>query len=553
MLDEWRLNDTATRRTSEAVWTAAVVVAVYMAGGWLLAFHYNSINGDALSRVANGGYVLFSRDPHLAAIGFVWNPLPSFVEMPLLLLHSWVPSLISRGFAGNIMSAVFGGIAVWALAGMLADEKVPRPTRWVLTAAFALHPLVLYAGANGMSEAPYLCFLLVSARYLLQWVRNGRVRPLVIAGLALAFGYLTRYEVIVAAAAEIGLVGLLSVWRSHGGVRARALSAATEACVIGAPVAFAFAAWALVSWLIVGSPFAQFTSQYGNSAQLALGAGGTPGGPHQRLHYVTHQVLLLEPLLAIVVVVAIAAVVARRDAAALVPFAVFGSILVFEVFAFLKGQTASWLRYYIVEIPMVVVLAGLFASRQHAVAASRPPPGRQRSGGRPLALAMRGIVVAASIVGVAVSTTIVNSPSLAREETNQLQPIFYRNSPRAKVLRRLGTERQIAMYIASLHLTRGAVLMDVARAFTIWTQAPHPKVYLITPDRDFAAAVQDPVAFHVQYLLAEPPTGLGSTDELNREYPSLFATGAGIATLVREFRSTSDLGDWRLYKVIGST
>ena len=35
------------------------------------------VPGDALSRVANGYYTLFSRDPHLAAVGFVWNPLPS--------------------------------------------------------------------------------------------------------------------------------------------------------------------------------------------------------------------------------------------------------------------------------------------------------------------------------------------------------------------------------------------------------------------------------------------------------------------------------------------
>src|SRR5690349_4617983 len=39
---------------------------------------------DSLSRTANAFYVLFSRDPHLAAVGFVWNPLPSLIQLPLL-------------------------------------------------------------------------------------------------------------------------------------------------------------------------------------------------------------------------------------------------------------------------------------------------------------------------------------------------------------------------------------------------------------------------------------------------------------------------------------
>lgn len=41
-------------------------------------------NSDALSRTANAYYVLYSRDPHLAAIGFIWPQLPSILQLPLL-------------------------------------------------------------------------------------------------------------------------------------------------------------------------------------------------------------------------------------------------------------------------------------------------------------------------------------------------------------------------------------------------------------------------------------------------------------------------------------
>ncbi|WP_415635168.1 hypothetical protein, partial [Propionibacterium acidifaciens] len=62
---------------------AAAFVCYLAVALWLSA--HDLVFPDAMSRVANGYYVLFSRDPHLAAIGFVWNPLPSLAAIPLLL------------------------------------------------------------------------------------------------------------------------------------------------------------------------------------------------------------------------------------------------------------------------------------------------------------------------------------------------------------------------------------------------------------------------------------------------------------------------------------
>src|SRR5207247_1561770 len=117
--------------------------------------------GDAWSRVGNAYYVLFSRDPHLAAIGFVWNPLPSLVELPLLPFAALWPALVDRGFAGNLMSAVFMAMAVRQLWLWLAGLAVRTPVRIALTLAFAVHPLIVIYGANGMSDAPCLLFLII--------------------------------------------------------------------------------------------------------------------------------------------------------------------------------------------------------------------------------------------------------------------------------------------------------------------------------------------------------------------------------------------------------
>src|SRR6476660_7244053 len=96
---------TMSVRTERAVVLGACL-AIYLAVGAVLVYGYDSIAPDALSRVGNASYVLFSRDPKLAAIGFVWTPLPSLIMLPVLPLKFIWPSLLRVGFTANIESAV---------------------------------------------------------------------------------------------------------------------------------------------------------------------------------------------------------------------------------------------------------------------------------------------------------------------------------------------------------------------------------------------------------------------------------------------------------------
>jgi hypothetical protein len=75
---------------------------------------------------------------------------------------------------------------------------------------------------------------------------------------------------------------------------------------------------------------------------------------------------------------------------------------------------------------------------------------------------------------------------------------------------------------------------------------------VITNDRDFRLALTDPAGSDVQYLLVPSPgdaASLTSLDALNRTYPALFKTGAGIATLVRQFDGGPGAANWRLYRL----
>src|SRR6476620_5515115 len=82
-------------------------LVVYLAVGYWLQVRHGFIIGDALSRVSAAQSVLFSRDPHLAAIGFIFTPMTAMLQMPPVLLSPLWPDLTERAFAGSLMSAAF--------------------------------------------------------------------------------------------------------------------------------------------------------------------------------------------------------------------------------------------------------------------------------------------------------------------------------------------------------------------------------------------------------------------------------------------------------------
>ena len=150
-----------------------VPLAGYLWVGVQLSLVYHSYIGDAVSREANAFYVFFSNDPHLAAIGFVWNPLTSISEMPLILLKGFWPALTADGFAASIMSALFMAGCCYQLIRFMEDLGVGRVARWLLVACFALNPMIIYSGGNGMSEALFLFTLLAATRRLAGWLVRG--------------------------------------------------------------------------------------------------------------------------------------------------------------------------------------------------------------------------------------------------------------------------------------------------------------------------------------------------------------------------------------------
>lgn len=528
-----------------------VPAAAYLVVAVLLVFRYGSIAGDAPARVANAYYMLYSRDPHMAAVGFVWNPLPSFTVLPLLAIsHLWWP-LSQRAFAGNVMSALFMAGAVYEMRAILADLDVPAAPSWVLTASFGLHPLVLYYAGNGMTEGLFLFTLLGATRGLTAYLRSNEVGALVRSGMWLAMAYYARNEAaasIVIAAPVVALVA----WRRARGPRVdRIRQAATDVFIFGLPPAFAVITWAVASWLIVGHPFEQFTSQYGNSSQLrVLEASGGLLRPSFGLSL--KLAFFMAPASLLLVIPVLLRAAWQRSTRSLGAVAVLGGSLLFSIVGFAFGKTAGWFRYFIPAAAFAPLLCGCLMTRT-----------RRWTRRDPAAWTVASVVLslaAAATSALACADLVFSQPNLSREDFSHLVPIFDAKArihyPRYlpgmdEAFYRYKSSHTIAVALDHLHGANGSIIVDTFTPCvpTLVLASRHPQEFVITNDRDFRPVLADPVAYRAGYFLVPDPTGTGALDEINRTYPDLFAHGAGMATLRREF-ALPGCPRLRLYQVL---
>ena len=532
------------RRVSEPTVVLLICLSAYGATGAVLVLSFHSIMEDALSRVSNATYVLYSRQPKLANVGFVWTPLPSLLLMPLLPLKALWPALVSTGYLACLESTVAMAVSVRTLSAILADLKVTRGARLTVLALFALHPLILWFGANGMSEALLILFLLLATRRLMAWLRAEDSRHLVAAGLWLALGYLSRYEVIASGAAAVALVVVVSASRSPHRGRERRQEVIVDALLIGLPVALAFALWALASYVIVGHPFEQFSSQYGNSALVAgeRGGGGTSADfAHPHLSLLLTQAWLLAPLLVPVGIAVAVRSARRRQLDPLAPVALLGSVLAFEVLAYLAGSLFGFLRYQIAVLPLFAVLVGCLLAGG---------PDRVGARGWWLSTAVVGLLVP----GVALSAnTILTSNKLANQEFYHLRPVAltlagdHHVDPGSNGV--WDSDRSIAATLDRMHLPAGSVLLDSGPGFAVLAATRRRLQFVITSDRDFAGAVLDPVGHHIRYLLVND--GGDVYDAVRHAWPELGTSpSAPWARLDRRFpRPLPGSHQWSLWRV----
>jgi hypothetical protein len=551
-------------------------LGVYLVLAWLLDWKYLSFEGDAVARMANGFYMIHSRDPHLGAIGFVWGPLSSAVDLPLLLFNSYWPALASHDVAGTTMSALAMAGAVYQLNALLREWKVNIAPRVLLTLFFAFNPMIMLFAADGMSEALYLFAMLAAARYLSRWLRQDDLPSLVYAASALGIAYLERSEPVASALLAVPFVCWVTFTRSPGDRRSRIWSGLTDGTILVAPIVTCFVAWALISWVIVGQPFEQFTSRYGNSALIAQSHIKALHLSARAIHEV-HGVFYLGPALPVIVVAALLVAAYRRDAQIWVLATMLGGCLAFTMGSYLVNAIFPWYRYYIMVVPIEVLLVGfLFADpvRIRRAGTSWPEevtsvPESAPEG--PYATSRQSKVErqqrSKTIIGAAIACVItlallipmipgalkgMDNPTIAPDIDLYVGYIFHRHlnasDREAKVA--YAAVESVADYFEQQHLPNGDVVVDTGDNCipNVVTNSSNPRIFVITNDRDFQQTLDDPLTFGAHYLLVQG-SGSSQTDAVSLQYPDL--SKVNWAHLVHTFPARGYCVAFHLYKVTG--
>jgi hypothetical protein len=332
------------------------------------------------------------------------------------------------------------------------------------------------------------------------------------------------------------------VWHVHrratGDRPERRRTAITAGAVVGLPAVFAAAMWALLSWAVVGEPFAQFTSEYGNSALVQAASDLAPDGAvldgAGRLLLLGRQVLVFGGL-SIVCAAVLFWWAQRGGRRALAAVATLGAPVAFHALAAVWGSTFGWGRFVITLIPLGVMLLGLVL----ADACDR----REVKG---FVVALAWLVALASS---AATLSVVRTGELeTRDDAWALStlPAPYRTEVGSGEPRPIFEGRTIARDIERLSPGPGSVVVDSASAFPIVMAADDLETYVIPPDRDFLQILADPYTFGVEYVLVSAP-GTLAHDEVATIFPTLYENGAGFASLVDEWNLESLR--YRLYRV----
>jgi hypothetical protein len=540
--------------------------AVFISVAMLLDFKYFSFPGDAVSRMANGFYILHSRDPHLAAVGFVWNPLASIADLPLLLFNSFWPDLASHNVAGTTMSAIAMAGATYQIHAILREWKVSAAPRLMLTILFAINPMILLYSGNGMSEAGYMFFGIATTRYLLRWLQKGDLTSLVYSATALGLGYLDRNECVGAAV----LAGPLVLWatyaRTDGPRRHRVWASLTDGTIFLIPVVTTFVGWAVASYVITGQAFGQFTSQYGNSAQI-LASHMQSGHYGARLMHEVRDLFYIGPMIPIILVAAITLSLYRRNFMQIIGiFAVLGGLLGFSLLGYLDNSVFPWFRFYISAVPIQVLLVGSMLAVPHPFGTARwrgstsstsygdSTPTQQRTGRRVIAAAI-GVAVALALMVPSVIWTgrgMLN-PKVGLEEVLDIGFIFNKHQSAQDRNYRVAYQNvlRISGYLDAMNLPIGDVVTDTADSCvpSIVTNVDNPRIFVITNDRDFQRVLADPLTFHAHYYMVQVSKG-ASADAVDVAYPTK-ASRAGWSKLVHTFPSAGACVGLYLYRVTG--
>jgi hypothetical protein len=204
--------------------------------------------GDAVAHLHIARRVFDSHRPGFLQLGSVWLPLPHLLMIPFVAVYGWW----ANGIAGTIPSALAYLAGCAGIYRLARSWLRPAPAALAL-AFFAANPNLLYLQTTAMTEPLFVCEMIWTAVWLVEWratldqdPRQLRRLQVLIAAVLIAAVF-TRYDGWVMAFVAWTAMGIALARR--GQLRSRAFWLAS-AVVVAAPLAwFVYNAAAFGDWL----------------------------------------------------------------------------------------------------------------------------------------------------------------------------------------------------------------------------------------------------------------------------------------------------------------
>jgi len=215
---------------------AACAVASISAAAWSWQNHAMLNYGDAVAHLHIARRVLDSHRPGLTQLGSVWLPLPHLLMLPFVQVYAFW----ANGIAGLIPSAL-AYIASCAGLYRLARRWLKPSAAALALAFFAINPNLLYLQTTAMTEPLFLCEMIWTSVWLVEWESSlashpARTRKLqACIALVLVAAVYTRYDGWILALLAWGCMGSLLARR---GMLRLASFWVASAFIVAAPLAW---------------------------------------------------------------------------------------------------------------------------------------------------------------------------------------------------------------------------------------------------------------------------------------------------------------------------
>ena len=526
----------------------ALPAIFFLVGGAQLAFGMwlNSLGflwNDALSRASNALMALYGTDPHLAAIGFVWMPLPTLVEMAWTPLYLLWPGVVSSGFSSTLTTAAAGGSTAALLLYASRKFGLPSLSGWVFALVVSLNPMILLFATNGMSEGVAAPFLIGSVCFLTLFWHTGQRRYVAAASVALALSFASLYQAMpfggaVFAAMVLSILLKSETTPSTPQGRWRAVEGLGILFLV--PSAYVGLLWVGANWTIMGDPLFFAHSQYSNEGVIE-GYQGTrlatraAGDLTLTLQYIAKRTApFLIPILALLLVRLLDGRLRNVNTLSLLLLALSVPVGMMAPQVY-SGGSFGWLRYFM--YPLFVAAGwGLYE-----IAKSR---------GKKLAL---GLVLFGWVLAFPAILGLMSNPSTGSDEHYIVTGLRNgSNFTEVGFPNDIGANSGVARYLRRNIMPEGSIVaVDAVYGWSIAAQMPREdlgNLLILTPDRHFKAALHNPRKYNVSYLLVPDPSR-GSHDLVNDAYPRLWKGDEPGFELVKSFPRTSQ--GWKLYRRTG--